>query len=71
MSETKNDQVDINVKEMSQHVYQHPGEPRDFDYRVQAFAFALNVNHGGGRPVESVIERAVEIEEYLRNGATK
>ena len=46
MSEKQNDQVDINVKEMSQHVYQHPGDPRDFDYRVQAFAFALSITKG-------------------------
>jgi hypothetical protein len=68
MSETKNDQVDINVKEMSQHVYQHPGEPRDFDYRVQAFAFALSITRDGATPY--VIERAAEIEAYLRNGAS-
>jgi hypothetical protein len=67
MSEKKNDQVDINVQAMQQHVYQHPGEPRDFDYRVQAFAFALSITKG--EETDYTINEASLIEKYLRNGA--
>lgn len=68
MSETKNDQVDINVKEMSQHVYQHPGEPRDFDYRVQSLAFALGYEAQNGLSID-VLQTAAKFETYLRDGA--
>jgi hypothetical protein len=66
MSEKKNDRVDLTVNEMSQHVYQHAAEPRDFDYRVQAFAFALSITPDSA--TSPVIDRAVEIEKYLRIG---
>jgi hypothetical protein len=64
------DNMDITVQEMTQHVHQHAAEPRDIDFRVQAFNFALSVASNLGRDFTStdMIKIAVNIEDYLRNG---
>jgi len=62
----------MNVTPMVQHVHQHT-DTSDLAYRAQAFAFALQVHAGNGirSRVDVLIEHAAQIEDYLRNGATK
>jgi hypothetical protein len=65
------DRMDLTVNEVTQHVHQHAAEPRDIDYRVQAFNFALSVlgRHSKVFTSTETIEVAVKIENYLRDGA--
>lgn len=56
-----------------QHVHQHTPDPRDLDYRAQAFSFALQASAGlgGGFRIADLIADAGRIESYLRGDGGK
>jgi hypothetical protein len=60
--------MDLTVREMSQHVYQHPGEPRDLDYRVNALNAALQREARSDATPAEVVQAAGVFEAYLRGG---
>lgn len=44
------DRTELTVNDMTQHIHQHSPEPRDLDYRAQAFQFALGVTSARSAP---------------------